>query len=418
MTRLLEKCYLFLIMRDTELFQMALGLVPPWQVDACEFDIKRKRVDIMIDFPRGGTFTCSECGKEELKAYDTELKSWRHLNFFQHEAYLTARVARVKCGKCGIRLVNVPWARSGSGFTLLFEAMIMTLAKAMPVKTIASFVNEHDTRLWRIIHYYVDKGRLEADYSSVKEVGFDETSSRRGHDYVSLFVDLEVPRVLFATEGKDSGAVERFKQDLIAHGGSEKNIEQMCCDMSPAFIKGVREHFPTSELTFDKFHIMKIVNNAVDEVRRQEQKERPELTRSRYIWLKNPENLKQSQANILDNLTVKKLNLKTSRAYHIRLNFQELFKQPPHLAETFLKKWYFWATHSRLEPVKEAAYTIKRHWHGVLQWFKSQINNGILEGINSLVQAAKARARGYRTKKNLIAMIYLIGGKFNYGLPT
>jgi transposase len=405
-------------MRDTDLFQIALGLQPPWRVESSEFDRQRKRLDIMIDFHRGGTFACPECGAHGLKAYDSELKCWRHLNFFQHEAYLNARVPRVKCGQCGIRLVNVPWARSGSGFTLLFEAMIMTLAKAMPVKTLASFVNEHDTRLWRIIHHYVDEGRSEADHSSVKCVGFDETSSKRGHDYVSLFVDLEGPRVLFATEGKDSSTVERFKQDLIAHGGCEQNIEQMCCDMSPAFIRGAREQFPETELTFDKFHIMKIVNDAVDEVRKQEQKERPELAKSRYIWLKNPANLKQSQTLALENLTIKKLNLKTSRAYHIRLNFQELFKQPPQEAEDFLKKWYFWATHSRLEPIKEAAYTIKRHWNGVLQWFKSQINNGILEGINSLIQAAKARARGYRTKENLIAMIYLIGGKLNFGLPT
>jgi len=405
-------------MRDTELFQMALGLTPPWQVESSEFDPERKRLDIMIDFPRGGMFTCPKCGKKELKAYDTELKYWRHLNFFQHEAYLTARVPRVKCNQCGIRLVNVPWARSGSGFTLLFEAMVMTLAKAMPVKTIASFVNEHDTRLWRTIHHYVDKGHSEADYSDVKEVGFDETSSKRGHDYVSLFVDLEGPRILFATEGKDSSTVARFKQDLVDHGGSEENIKQMCCDMSPAFIKGAREQFPEAELTFDKFHIMKIINDAVDQVRRQEQKERPELTRSRYVWLKNPGNLTQTQANTLGALTVKKLNLKTSRAYHLRLNFQELFNQPAYAAEAFLKKWFFWATHSRLQPMIDAAYTVKRHWDGVLQWFKSQINNGILEGINSLIQAAKARARGYRTTKNLIAMIYLIGGKLNLGLPT
>lgn len=175
--------------------------------------------------------------------------------------------------------------------------------------------------------------------------------------------------------------------------------------MSPAFIKGAHEQFPDSKLTFDK-------------VRQQEQKERPELFRSRYIWLKNPENLKKSQASTLEKLTVKKLNLKTSRAYHIRLNLQEFFSQSPQTAEAFLKKWYFWATHSRLEPIKEAAHTIKLHWNGILQWFKSQINNGILEGINSLVQAAKARARGYRTKKNLIAIIYLIGGKLNFGLPT
>ena len=345
-------------MRDTDLFQLALGLTSPWQVESSEFDPKRKRLDIKIDFPSGGVFACPECGGEKLKAYDTELKCWRHLNFFEHDAYLTARVPRVKCQQCGIHRVKVPWARPGSSFTLLFEAMIITLAKNMPVKTIASFVGEQDTRLWRIIHYYVDKGRAEADFSKVKMVGLDETSCKRGHDYISLFVDTEVPRILYATEGKDSSTVKRFKDDLVEHGGDPENIEQMCSDMSPAFIKGVKKQFPATKLTFDKFHIMKVVNNAVDEVRREEQKDRPELARSRYVWLKNPQNLKQSQVDTLSSLVVKKMNLKTSRAYHIKLNFQELFNQPPALAEAFLRKWYFWATHSRLEPIKEAAYSL------------------------------------------------------------
>ncbi len=184
----------------------------------------------------------------------------------------------------------------------------MTLAKAMPVKTISEFVGEHDTRLWRIIHHYVDKGRDAADYSTVREVGFDETSSKRGHDYVSLFVDLAGPNILFATPGKDSSTVKRFKEDLINHGGSEENIKQMCCDMSPAFIKGVAEQFPDAELTFDKFHIVKVVNEAVDKVRREEQKEHPELIRSRYAWLKNPQNLTQKQSDKLSSLIVKKRN--------------------------------------------------------------------------------------------------------------
>ena len=405
-------------MRDTDLLQMALGLTPPWQVSSSDFDSQQRRLDIKIDFPRGSTFTCPECGKKEVKAYDTEQKTWRHLNFFQHETYLSARVPRVQCDKCGIRLVSVPWARPGSGFTLFFESMIMTLAKAMPVKTLASFVNEHDTRLWRILNHYVNDARDNADYSEVNQVGVDETSSKRGHNYVSLFVDLKGPRVLFATEGKDASTVERFKQDMVNHNGNPDDIKEVCCDMSPAFISGVKKQLPKAQLTFDKFHIMKIINAAVDEVRRQEQADRPELARTRYIWLKNPNNLRSSQAKTLEGLIVKKLNLKTSRAYHIRLNFQELFSQPPHIAETFLKKWYFWATHSRLEPIKKAAYTIKRHWDGVLRWFESNINNGILEGINSLIQAAKAKARGYRTNRNLITMIYLISGKLNFRLPT
>lgn len=405
-------------MKDIDLFQMALGLTPPWQVSDAQFDPNTKRLDIRIDFPRGSTFTCPKCGQTGIKAYDTQEKSWRHLNFFQHDAYLTARVPRTECNDCGILLVDVPWARPGGSFTLLFEAMILTLAKAMPVKTISEFVNEHDTRLWRILHHYVDEARDKADYSDIRNVGMDETSRKRGHNYVSLFVDLDTPKVLFATEGKDASTVERFKQDLTDHNGNPEAIEEMCSDMSPSFISGVETFFPNAHLTFDKFHIMKVINEAVDEVRRQEQKDRPELFRTRYIWLKNFNNLNPSQTETLDELTVKKLNLKTSRAYHIKLNFQELFKQPAEYAETYLKKWYFWATHSRLEPIKEAAYTIKRHWDGVLQWFHSGVNNGILEGINSVIQAAKARARGYRTTRNIVTIIYLIAGKLNFGLPT
>jgi len=406
-------------MRDTDLFQLALALTPPWYVVSCEFDVAKHRLDIEINFPPGSLFTCAGCGTDGCSAHDTERHSWRHLNFFQHEAYLTARVPRVYCKGCGgIKTVEVPWARSGGGFTLLFEALIMIMAKAMPVKSIANILKEHDTRLWRVLNHYVHESRQEADFSAVTEVGVDETSSKRGHNYVTLFVDLKPPKVLFATEGKDASTLERFKADLQDHQGEASRIQEICCDMSPAFISGVEKHFPEAHLTFDKFHVLKVLNEAVDKVRRQEQQDRPELKSTRYLWLKNPENLKANQSATLQALQVKELNLKTSRAYHIRMNFQEFWNQPLQTAESFLKHWYFWATHSRIEPIKEAAYTIKRHWNGILRWFTSRINNGILEGINSLVQAAKARARGYRTTRNLITMIYLIGGKLEFKLPT
>ena len=354
-----------------------------------------------------------------MKAYDTSETTWRHLNFFQHEAYLTARVPRVSCPECGIlKLKSLPWSRTESGFTLLFEAMIMVMAKAMPVNTIAAIVGEYDTRIWRIINHYVEQSRKQEDYSEVTTVGVDETASKRGHNYVSLFVDVAASKVLFATEGKDAATVKRFHDDLIVHHGEPSNITEFCSDMSPAFIKGVADNFTNAHLTFDKFHIIQIINKAVDEVRRQEQQEHPELIKTRYIWLKNPQNLKASQRNKLEHLSLSKLNLKTARAYRMRLAFQDFFSQPAEAAELLLKKWYYWATHSRLQPMKEAAYTIKRHWSGILRWFTSRINNGILEGINSLIQAAKARARGYRTSKNLISMIYLIAGKLNFSLPT
>ena len=161
---------------------------------------------------------------------------------------------------------------------------------------------------------------------------------------------------------------------------------------------------------------MQVINDAVDQVRREEQTSEPALKGSRYVWLKHPPNLTASQEATLDRLKDRKL--KTVRAYHLRLTFQEFWTQPLEHAEDFLRRWFFWATHSRLEPMRDAAYTLKRHWDGVLRWFTSQIRTGVLEGINSLVQAAKARARGYRTSRNLITMIYLIAGKLKFDLPT
>lgn len=404
-------------MRDTDLLQMALGLLPPWMVAGSTFDAAAKRLDIHLDFPRGSRFACPDCGSADCPAYDTEEMTWRHLNFFQHEAYLHARVPRVTCSGCGIKRVSVPWARESSGFTLLFEALAMAMMASMPVAAVGRLVGEHDTRLWRVLRHYVEEARAAADHSGVTRVAFDETAARRGHDYVSLFVDLDGPRVLFVADGKDATTVQAFAADLADHDGAAENVSEVCIDMSAAFIKGTAAHLPNANITFDKFHAVKIVNDAVDLVRRAEQKDRPELKKTRYIWLKNKCNLSKAQLVALGGLT--DLNLKTARAYQIRLTFQDLYVQPSReAAEAFLKKWYFWATHSRLKPVIEAAGTIKRHWDGILRWFDSKIANGILEGINSLVQAAKAKARGYRSTRNLKAIIYLIAGKLELKLPT
>jgi transposase len=403
-------------MRDTNLMQQALGLTPPWTVVRSDFDTAAGRLDVEIDFTPGSRFACPNCGAADCPAYDTQRKTWRHLNFFQHQAYLHARVPRVRCETCGIRQVNVPWARPDSGFTLLFEAMVMTMVSAMPVKAVARIVDEHDTRLWRVVHHYVAEGRARADASEVSRVAIDETAARRGHDYITLFVDIDQARVLFATEGKDAATVAAFAEDLAAHGGNPAAVEEVCIDMSPAFIKGVAESLPEAAVTFDKFHAVKIINDAVDQVRRAEQKQQGVLRGTRYIWLRNPDTLSERQRTTLESLPTR--HLKTARAYQIRLAFQELYDQPSEAAASYLKKWYFWATHSRLEPVIDAAHTVKRHWDGILRWFNSKIANGLIEGINSLVQAAKAKARGYRSTRNLKAMIYLVTGKLDLRLPT
>lgn len=405
-------------MRETELFQLALGLSAPWFVQGCAFDPDKRHLEIQIDFEAGGRFACPVCGRAGCKAYDTEEKRWRHLNFFEHRCDLVARTPRVQCDKCGVHLVGVPWSRPGSGFTLFFEAFVMMLARQMPVAAAAQIVGEHDTRLWRLVRHHVDEVRAAEDWSAVKAVGIDETSRKSGHHYISVVVDMDASRVLYATEGKDAAVVESFRKELEAHKGKAEQVEEVCCDMSPAFVKGVGAQFESASLTFDKFHVMKLLGTAVDEVRRQEQKKRPELKGSRYVWLFNPEKLKAEYEELLAELSLPKLNLKTARAYQMRLNFKQFYNQDPVFAEEFLQRWYFWATHSRLEPMIKAARTIKEHWAGVLRWFESGLTNGILEGINSLIQAAKAKARGYRSTRYLITMVYLIAGKLKFNLPT
>ena len=405
-------------MNESELFQTALGLLPPWRVERCSFDETAGRLDLYLDFPRGSVFSCPVCQASNCKAYDTDNLTWRHLNFFQHQAVLQARTPRVECSQCGIHRVAVPWARPGSGFTLLFEAMVMMLAKSMPILAVSRVIEEHDTLTWRIVTHYVEAARAQADHSKITQAGVDETAARR-HKFVSLFVDLAERKVVFVTPGKDAATVAAFAADLQVHGGDPQAVTEVSADMSKAFIKGIAASLPNAQVTFDKFHVVSLVNHAVDEVRRLERKDHPALSGSRYVWLKNPENLTVGQWETFDTLDIANSHLKTARAYQIRLAFQDLFHQPADQAKSFLDQWYFWATHSRLPAIVAVAKTIRRHQDGILRWFTSGINNGILEGINSLVQAAKAKARGYRSDRNLATIIYLIAGKLDFSrLPT
>lgn len=444
-----------------ELFRLALGLVPPWQVTSVKFDQEGGTLQIGLDFPRGSRFACpcEGCTESACGVHDTEEKSWRHLDFFEHQAFLTARVPRVDCLTHGVHRVAVPWARPGSGFTLLMEVAMLTFAKQMPIAPLAKMARVHDTRIWRVLEHHVTLARASMDFSGVTKVGMDETSARRGQDYVSLFMDLEARRVMFATPGRDADTVKAFADDLAAHGGKPKTqVKEVCCDMSPAFVSGVGSYLSeppdeaapneegtvaeqsavmasaadvaagqpgdgsgeavaetdlhSPEVIFDRYHVVAKINEAVDEVRRAEAKTRPELKRSRYVWLKNETNLTAKQREKLAWLTRPSMQLKTARAARWRDDFNEFYnKATAEEAEDYLRRWCYGAKRSRLDPIKEFVATVEAHWDGILAWHKHRLSNGLLEGTNSLVQAAKRRARGYRSKQKMITIIYLIAGK-------
>ncbi|MFA6233316.1 MAG: ISL3 family transposase, partial [Bacteroidota bacterium] len=220
--------------------------------------------------------------------------------------------------------------------------------------------------------------------------------------------------VLFVTKGKGQDVIGRFADDFHEHGGDPSAIKHVSMDMSPAFIAGVRECLPDADITFDRFHIMKLAGEALDEVRKEEAIENPFLKGSRFLWLKNPNNLSATQERRL--WDIQYLTRKTSRAYGIVQGLRTFFELPTVLAEPYLKRWYQWARSSRIDQMKEFALTIKRHWNGILKFHETRMTAGFLEGINSLIQAAKRKARGYRTTNNLITMIYLIAGKLDFQL--
>lgn len=401
-------------MDNSRLFETALAITTPWHIERIDFDPELKQLDIHINFQRGATFPSTKCAGE-YKVHDTKVKTWRHLNFFEHECYLHCRTPRIKT-QSGVELIDPPWAGKNPGFTLLFEAFIIELCKNMPVKCVSRMVNVNDDRLWRLLDKYVLGARASEDFSELESIGMDETSRAKHHQYVTLFVDLKENRTVFVSEGKGHETVADFAADLTEHGGDPLNITEVSCDMSPAFIKGVRMSLPEAQVTFDKFHIIKLINAAVDEVRRGEVASHPVLKRARYVVLKNNGNLTERERVKLEELRLSKLNLKTIRALNIRESFQNIYKTGSEKAfEILLKKWYFWATHSRLAPIVKVAKTIKAHWDGIIEWKRSQINNGVLEGLNSVVQAAKAKARGFRTFRNFQIVVYLTTGKLDFG---
>jgi transposase len=433
-------------MHTNALFQLALGLSSPWQVARSEFDAEsfdgRGQLDLHLDFPRGSRFGCPECDAA-CPVHDTVEKTWRHLDFFQHQALLHARVPRVNCTEHGVRIVTVPWAREGSGFTMLFEAYVMLLAPQMPIAALARFLRVTDKRLWRVMHWHVEEARESVDMSEVRDLVVDETSRAKRHSYVSLFVepaksalrgeDAEMEmersaRVLFVAEGKSHKTFKDFAVDLQAHAGAASKITDVCMDMSGAFQRGAAETMPQAKVTFDRFHVMKLVGEAVDDARRREVKQHPELKGSRYTWLLNPQNLSSKAVEKLEGLS--RLNLLTAKAYQMRLNLQELWtKASAEEARGYLREWRKWVVRVArrprdpdavwvLEKMRSLARTMRENEEGILNYFRARQTSGVIEGINSMVQAARARARGYRNPETFKTMIYLIAGRLRFQLPA
>jgi transposase len=418
-----------------DLFTQALGLTATWKVHKLELDQTRGRIDFFVA-PTQTHLNCPICGCIEQGIHDRVDKQWRHLDFFQYEAWLHASVPRVHCKECGkTTQVQVPWARPGSGFTLLFEALSIALEQYMAVSQVAKQLRVRDDRLWRVLHHYVYKARALDDMSHVSEIGIDETSVKKGHNYITVVHDMspDKRRLLFACEGKDHRTLEAFAQDLQLHGGKADNITQACMDMSGAYIKGAAQFLPQAQINFDRFHVIALANQAMDQVRREEVKSSPDDVRDALggqskkllkalYWAtrKNAPEWSRDQINVMHWL--QRSNLKSARAWRLKTALQDIYAkaketQDMQAALQDMRAWLSWASKSRLESFKKLAITIKAHLAGVLNGMFAHRTNAYVEAMNGLLQQAKRAARGFRTTRNFIAIAYLRLSKLQH-LPV
>jgi transposase len=424
---------LFVGVQIESLFTAALGLQAPWVVEKVDLNTAKHRIDFEVGY-REARLACPQCGASDQPIHDRNRRSWRHLDFFQFEAWLHAEVPRVGCTVCGkTTQIPVPWAREGSGFTLLFEALSLTLCQGLPVRQAAQMLRVRDKQLWRRIKHYVAQARAKQDMSSVSLVGIDETSLKRGHDYITVVHDLDAKRLLFATPDNDHKTVEQFAVDLEAHGGERAAIAHACIDMSAAYAKGIGKSLPNAQISYDRYHVVALANKAMDQVRKAEWKTDSErvhealgdLTareRRSILWAmrRNPSGWSNRQANAMHWL--KRANLKSARAWRLKMGLREVFARARShndvtQAAVDMKRWISWARRSRLDPFKRLGATLKEHFEGVVRGMLDHRSNAFVEAMNGLLQQAKRAARGFRTATNFIAIAYLRLGKLTH-LPA
>ena len=330
------------------------------------------------------------------------MKRWRHLNFFQYECILEARVPRSNCPEHGVLSVAVPWAREGSGFTLLFEAFVMLLCREMPMAAVADALGEHDTRLWRVAAHYVEAAYAKNSWAEVRTISVDETSARRGHRYVTNVLDAQTHQLLLMVEGRSAEALEAFAQALAAHGGKAEQIELISMDMSPAYQSGASQFFPQAQIVFDPFHIMQMAGQATDQVRRELARAGAELKGS--LWALRGNEWTRSQEQRQQRSALCNRYPKLGRAIGLRDMLQDIFADEDQEA---LRWWCKRAKLSRLEPFRELAHSIQKRWRGVVAFSEDAAHQRCIEAVNGLLQLAKRLARGFRSLRYFRIMAYL-----------
>ncbi len=408
-----------------KVFQQILALGEAWRVNRMDYVEQESQVLIRIEdtpalWPQE---SCPHCNCKSVRGYDhAPERRWRHLNVCQLQSAIVCALPRGECQDCRkVYTVRAPWEGRSRGLTQEFEAFALTLMREMPVKKAGEILGETDQKSWRMRFAQVDAAWKELSWEQVIWVGADEMNRKKGHNYLTGFVDWQAKRVRLAVEGKDAGVWERFAAELGNHNGHPRAVRRVAMDMSPAYQKGVRENLGNAQIVFDKFHVISQVVKAVDEVRRRESKQdataRAELARTSWLWRKNPENGTERERGHWEQLQHKPLV--TGLAYSMRLELQRAYPAGTAAqARERFRRWCAWVRTEAtalavglLEPMRQAAEMVERHLAGILAHWQQGLTTAFLEGLNSLFSAVKRKARGYRSSEYQTAMLCFVAGK-------
>ena len=396
-------------------YRLLLGLDETWQVKSVDLSMESKRVVISLEH-RGGRLTCPDCGVSCTRADTAPERTWRHLDTMQFETILQARTPRCACEKCGVKTIDVPWAGKHSRFTLMFEAFaIRVLQACSSVKQAAALLRLDWDTVQGIMKRAVDRGLDRRETDQITHVGIDEKSFLRGQNYVSVMTDISGSRVLEVVQGRSEEATDLLWKTLPPE--QRKEVKAVAMDMWPAFINSTEKNAPSASIVFDRFHVSKHLNEAVDQMRRQENKALMKqgdatLTGTKQLWLFNPENL--SLKGYFRFSELKELSLKTGRAWAMKEQFRtfwECFSRVT--AAGYFEQWYDWASKSKLAPMVAKAKMLKRHLPGLLNYFQHKLTNAMSEGFNSKIQQIKSNARGFRSFQSYRIRILFFCGKLD-----
>lgn len=400
-------------MKDTQLYSQILGIQKPWKVTSVNVSLADDEVEVQVQHG-GGQLKCPKCG-QVCPGYDKRSRRWRHLDTCQLKTLLVADVPRVECKEHGVVTVELPWAEPGSGFTALFEALVIDWLKTAAVSAVAERLRLSWNAVDGIMQRAVRRGLSRRETIQPKRLSLDETAYRKGHDYITVVTDQESGTVLHVAEDRLTTSLGSFYEQLDEN--QLNGIEVVCMDMWPAYIKATRQAIKGADLkiAFDRFHVSQDLGKGVDQVRRDEHRQLlkagdQQLKGTKYHWLRNPTNMSWHQRRAFTSL--RQSSLKTARAWAMKEFAAQLWHyQNRTWALKGWKRLMNWMVRSRLAPMKKVAATLKNHLWGIINAVVLKADNSHAESINSRIKTVKTRARGFRNKQRFRDAIYFhLGG--------